>query len=79
MNLCQTIASNEATQGSFRWSQLDTAQAFADFSDPFDPPISQRQYAQEHAIPRSTGVFRKCVTPVLAYLLIHIGLAEQEA
>jgi hypothetical protein len=54
MNLCQTIASNEATQGSFRWSQLDTAQAFADFSDPFDPPISQRQYAQEHAIPRST-------------------------
>jgi hypothetical protein len=54
MNLCQTIASNEATQGSFRWSQLDTAQAFADFSDPFHPPISQRQYAQEHAIPRST-------------------------
>jgi hypothetical protein len=54
MNLCQTIASNEATQGSFRWSQLDTAQAFADFSDPFNPPISQRQYAQEHAIPRST-------------------------
>jgi len=54
MTLSQTLASNEATQGPFRWSQLDTAQAFADFSDPFHPPISQRQYAQEHAIPRST-------------------------
>jgi hypothetical protein len=36
------------------WSRLDTAQAFADFSDPFDPPFSQRQYAQQHGIPRST-------------------------
>jgi hypothetical protein len=54
MTLSQTLASNEATQGPFRWSQLDTAQAFADFSDPFHPPISQRQYAEEHAIPRST-------------------------
>jgi hypothetical protein len=36
------------------WSRLDTAQAFADFSDPFHPPSSQRQYAQQHGIPRST-------------------------
>jgi len=36
------------------WSRLDTAQAFAHFSDPFTPPISQRQYAQQHGIPRST-------------------------
>jgi Family of unknown function (DUF6399) len=36
------------------WSRLDTAQAFADFSDPVNPPFSQRQYAREHGIPRST-------------------------
>jgi hypothetical protein len=36
------------------WSRLDTATACADFSDPFHPPISQRQYARQHAIPRST-------------------------
>jgi hypothetical protein len=36
------------------WSRLDTAQACADFSAPFDPPASQRQYAQQHRIPRST-------------------------
>jgi hypothetical protein len=54
MTLCQTIASNEATQAPFRWSQIDTAQATADFSDPYNPPSSQRQYAQEHGIPRAT-------------------------
>jgi hypothetical protein len=36
------------------WSRLDTAQACADFSDPFHPPFSQRQYAQQQGIPRST-------------------------
>src|SRR6516162_6140766 len=36
------------------WSSIDTAQAYADFSDPHDPPFSQRQYANEHGIPRST-------------------------
>jgi hypothetical protein len=36
------------------WSRLDTAQACADFSDPIDPPFSQRQYARQHGIPRST-------------------------
>src|SRR2546421_584564 len=36
------------------WSRLDTAQAVAAFADPFHPPFSQRQYAQQHDIPRST-------------------------
>src|SRR5258708_8771286 len=54
MTLCQTIASNEATPAPFRWSQIDTAQATADFSDPYNPPSSQRQYAPEHGIPRAT-------------------------
>jgi hypothetical protein len=36
------------------WSQLDTAQTVADFADPVDPPLSQRCYAAEHGIPRST-------------------------
>ena len=36
------------------WSRFDTAQAFADFSDPFRPPCSQRDYAEQHGIPRST-------------------------
>jgi hypothetical protein len=36
------------------WSRLDTAQAVADFSDPFRPPFSQRQYARQHGIPRAT-------------------------
>jgi hypothetical protein len=36
------------------WSRCDTAQAVAAFSDPFNPPSSQRDYAEEHGIPRST-------------------------
>jgi hypothetical protein len=36
------------------WSQMDAAQAVADFSDPFHPPCSQRDYAEQHGIPRST-------------------------
>jgi Family of unknown function (DUF6399) len=36
------------------WSRLDTAGAVAAFSDPFHPPVSQRHYAQQHGIPRST-------------------------
>jgi hypothetical protein len=36
------------------WSSVDTAQAFADFADPFHPPCSQRDYAKQHGIPRST-------------------------
>jgi len=36
------------------WSRFDTAQVFSDFTDPFYSPISQRQYAEQHGIPRST-------------------------
>jgi hypothetical protein len=36
-----------------RWHQAVVAAAFDHFDDP-DPPASQRQYAQQHAIPRST-------------------------
>jgi len=36
------------------WSRIDTAQAYATFSDPFCPPCSQREYAQQQGIPRST-------------------------
>jgi hypothetical protein len=50
----QATPHGDARQGPFRWQRLDMAQAFADFADPFDPPCSQRHYAQQHAIPRST-------------------------
>jgi hypothetical protein len=38
----------------FRWSRADRARVHADFSDPRHTPSSQRQYAQQHGIPRST-------------------------
>jgi hypothetical protein len=50
----QTTAGAAARQDPDPWTRADTAQAFADFADPYHPPFSQRQYAQEHAIPRST-------------------------
>src|SRR4051812_22000541 len=50
----QATAGSAARQGPCRWARIDTAQAFADFSDPFAPPASQRRYAQQHAVPRST-------------------------
>jgi Family of unknown function (DUF6399) len=47
--------SGQATRAaSCFWSQMDTARAVADFSDPLEPPCSQRRYAEEHGIPRST-------------------------
>lgn len=36
------------------WARQHRADTYADFSDPFHAPTSQRRYAQEHAIPRST-------------------------
>jgi hypothetical protein len=54
MTPCQATPDTTARPESCAWSRLETAQAFADFSNPFDTPISQRQYAQEHDIPRST-------------------------
>jgi hypothetical protein len=50
----QTIPDTAPRPEPRYWSHLDTAQAFADFSDPFHPPFSQRHYAQQHGIPRST-------------------------
>src|SRR4051812_43123809 len=41
-------------QDPFRWAHLDRAAAYDDFHDPFASFTSQRQYAQEHGIPRST-------------------------
>lgn len=37
-----------------RWARQHRAHTYADFSGPSHPPTSQRRYAQEHAIPRST-------------------------
>src|SRR5882757_8414009 len=54
MTQTQTSTQHDARQDPFRWSQIDTAQVFADFWDPYNPPSSQRHYAQEHGIPRST-------------------------
>jgi len=54
MTPCQATPDSDTRPEPCYWSRLDTAQAFADFSDPFRPPSSQRQYAQEHGIPRST-------------------------
>src|SRR4051794_10904781 len=50
----QATAAFDARQEPYHWSRFDPAQAFADFADPFAPPISQRHYAQQHGIPRST-------------------------
>jgi hypothetical protein len=50
----QTTADASNRQGPDRWSRQHTARAFADFSDPFRPPFSQRQYAQQHGVPRAT-------------------------
>jgi hypothetical protein len=50
----QTTASIDVRQEPCEWTRLDTAGVFADFSDPFTRPVSQRQHAMEHGIPRST-------------------------
>jgi Family of unknown function (DUF6399) len=57
MGLAQASEASPATvirPESCFWSQMDTAQTIADFADPVDPPVSQRCYAEEHGIPRST-------------------------
>lgn len=54
MTPSQTSSDTDTRPEPRYWSRLDTAAACADFSDPFHPPFSQRQYAQQHAIPRST-------------------------
>jgi hypothetical protein len=54
MTLSQTTFQTDARQDPFRWERSAAAQAYADFADPFHPPPSQRQYAKDHDIPRST-------------------------
>jgi hypothetical protein len=54
MTPTQASIDASARPESCYWSRLDTAQAYADFSDPYDSPASQRQYACTHGIPRST-------------------------
>src|ERR1051325_1449224 len=44
----------DARQDSRYWDASDPAEAHAAFADPTDPPVSQRQYAKEHDIPRAT-------------------------
>jgi hypothetical protein len=50
----QATASFDPRQEPCPWGRLDTAGAFSAFADPFARPTSQRHYAQEHGIPRST-------------------------
>jgi Family of unknown function (DUF6399) len=50
----QANSTASSRQDPFRWSRSDRAEAHAAFRDPFDFPASQRQYAQQHGIPRST-------------------------
>lgn len=50
----QTTPDTDPRQQPFRWTRLDAAHAVADFADPFQPPTSQRAYAQQHGIPRAT-------------------------
>jgi hypothetical protein len=50
----QTTADAPGRQGPARRTREDAARAFDDFSDPFSPPFSQRRYAAERGLPRST-------------------------
>jgi hypothetical protein len=54
MTPCQPMPASDARPESCYWSRMDTAQAYAAFSDPSSPPPSQREYAQQQGIPRST-------------------------
>jgi hypothetical protein len=54
MTLSQATPRTDTRPDPVFWSRLDTATAFADFSNPLERPCSQRAYAQQHGIPRST-------------------------
>jgi hypothetical protein len=53
MTPSQSNTSSPSRTDSFRWDRLDVAAAFAAFSSADSFP-SQRQFAQQHGIPRST-------------------------
>ena len=50
----QPIPGPDARQGPPRRTRLHSAQACADFRDPDAPPSSQRQFAEQFGVPRST-------------------------
>jgi len=54
MTLCQSNATAQARPEPFRWSRRDAVAAVADFHDPDAGPRSQRQFAQQQGVPRST-------------------------
>jgi hypothetical protein len=54
MTPSQPTPPHDPRQGPFRWPHIDTAQVHDAFSSPFDPPCSQRQFARQHSVPRST-------------------------
>src|SRR3954468_18367007 len=54
MTVAQGSQACPARPDPFRWEQITTAQAWTDFNDPLHPPVSQRAYAQQQGIPRST-------------------------
>jgi hypothetical protein len=54
MTCSETTPKNAPRPESQYWSRMDTAQTYAAFSDASSPPCSQREYAQQQGIPRST-------------------------
>ena len=54
MTLPQLNPAPDTRPEPFRWTRLDTAQALHAFDDPCRPPDSQRAFAQQAGLPRST-------------------------
>jgi Family of unknown function (DUF6399) len=54
MTPSQAMPNSEPRPEPRYWARSDTAQAYAAFADPSCPPCSQREYAQQQGIPRST-------------------------
>jgi hypothetical protein len=54
MTLCQNNANAQARPEPFRWTRRDAIAAVNDFHDPHASPLSQRQFAQQQGLPRST-------------------------
>jgi hypothetical protein len=76
-----TIETTQPRTESFRWEQNFVATTFDQFNDP-DRPSSQRQYAEQHGIPRSTlGYWLRQADPagldpdLVAFFRSRCGLA----
>jgi hypothetical protein len=64
MTPSQPTTPDRSRQDPRRWPRATRAQAYADFHDPFHPPCSQRRYAHDHGVPRSTlGDWRRHPDP----------------